>query len=223
MVSIPYLNQLPFHIGVESLIGALLPVAGDVIGFFLGLYVVLLCMQFGLSATFLWKMLTNVIIDAVVGIIPIVGDLIDAAFASNLKNLSLLEDHLLANPPPVSTLSGNGASSTSTHLAVKIPPSGNFWPKANAPDISAFAAGQQPSGRSSYWSAFLGSANDTGSGTTKGWKLGGAKKSDIQQVGGWSGDAAHMLWRWIIAIFAKIAGRTQQAAKGAADKRKKAF
>lgn len=62
----PYMNKLPFSFGVEAVLGTLLPVAGDIIGFFVSLYVVLLCMQFGLPAASLWKMLVNCIIDVLV-------------------------------------------------------------------------------------------------------------------------------------------------------------
>lgn len=66
MIQIPYFNKLPFSFGIESIIGGLLPVAGDLIGFFISLYIILLCMQFGLPAEALWKMLSNAIIDVVV-------------------------------------------------------------------------------------------------------------------------------------------------------------
>jgi hypothetical protein len=63
MIQLPYLDKLPFSIGIESIVGGLLPVAGDLIGFFVSLYVILLCMQFGLPAQALWKMFSNAIID----------------------------------------------------------------------------------------------------------------------------------------------------------------
>lgn len=44
---IPGLNQLPFDFGLEAVIGAALPVAGDVIGVILGLYFVFLAWLFG--------------------------------------------------------------------------------------------------------------------------------------------------------------------------------
>ena len=41
--------------------------------------------------------LFNVILDVIVGIVPIIGDLIDNLFKSNLRNLALLEDWLLTS------------------------------------------------------------------------------------------------------------------------------
>ena len=43
-------------------------------------------------------MIVNVVLDVVVGIIPIIGDFIDNLWKSNLRNLALLETWLLENP-----------------------------------------------------------------------------------------------------------------------------
>jgi hypothetical protein len=39
-------------------------------------------------------MVSNIIIDTFAGSVPVVGDLFDVAWKSNMKNLELLEDHL---------------------------------------------------------------------------------------------------------------------------------
>lgn len=93
---------------------------GDVFGFVFGLYVVLLSMQFGLPAASLGKMFLNVLIDALVGIIPLIGDLVDLAFKANLRNLSILEEHLLNNPPPRPAANTVGLTAPSTHFAVRM-------------------------------------------------------------------------------------------------------
>ena len=54
------------------------------------------------------------------GIIPIIGDLVDLAFKANLRNLSILEDHLLNNPPPRPAANAAGLSSPSTHFAIRM-------------------------------------------------------------------------------------------------------
>jgi hypothetical protein len=41
----------------------------------------------------LGKMLVNIGVDALVGAVPILGDLFDAAWKSNRRNLELLEQH----------------------------------------------------------------------------------------------------------------------------------
>ncbi|EIN03938.1 hypothetical protein PUNSTDRAFT_138982 [Punctularia strigosozonata HHB-11173 SS5] len=93
--AIPGLDRLPFDVGLEAVIGAILPVAGDFIGALAGLYVIYLCWLFGVGNWILGQMIVNVIIDAVVGIIPFVGDVLDVAWKSNMRNLGLLEDFLV--------------------------------------------------------------------------------------------------------------------------------
>ncbi|CAD6568221.1 MAG: hypothetical protein CYPHOPRED_002424 [Cyphobasidiales sp. Tagirdzhanova-0007] len=218
IIQIPYLDRLPFSFGVEAIIGGLIPVVGDAIGFILGLYVVLLCMQFGLPAAELWKMFTNCVIDVLVGIVPIVGDLLDVVFKSNMRNLQILENHLLNNPPPKPQTT-KGLTVPSAHFAVRIPPSGPFWPKNHAPETSSFYETAQESRNStSFFANIFGNPDGVGSQSTKGWQLGGAKRVDIEEVGGWSGESAQMLWRWLLVIFAKVAGKTQQAASGSRKK-----
>lgn len=72
--SIPGLDQLPFEIGFDAIIGAFLPVVGDWIGLVLGLYQVFLSWMFGIPWTTLGLMLLNVVLDAVIGIVPWFGD-----------------------------------------------------------------------------------------------------------------------------------------------------
>ena len=161
------------------------------------------------------------------GIIPIVGDLVDLAFKSNLRNLAILEDHLLSNTPPAPQASASGLTAPATHYAVRIPPSGAFWPKDAAPSADSFYSSSGTSHTSSsFFSNIFGSPSGVGS-DTRGWKLGGAKRVEIEQVGGWSGESAQMLWRWIIALLARVAGKTQQAAGAASasakNSRKKAY
>jgi len=47
-----------------------------------------------LKSSIRFKLLINIIIDFVVGLIPFVGDLADAAYKCNTKNVILLEDEL---------------------------------------------------------------------------------------------------------------------------------
>ena len=47
--------------------------------------------RFGAPKTVILRMLANVAIDTVVGAVPVVGDLFDAGWKSNTRNLALLE------------------------------------------------------------------------------------------------------------------------------------
>jgi Domain of unknown function (DUF4112) len=76
---------------VDPLLGLVLPGVGDVAGSMLGLYAVILAVRRKLSPVIVARMLLNLALDAALGVIPLVGDLVDFAFRANTKNLALLE------------------------------------------------------------------------------------------------------------------------------------
>lgn len=90
--------NLPFNLkfGLDDLI-SLIPIWGDLVSGVLQLYQVFLCWVFGVPTYLLLRMVLNVVIDVIVGVVPFVGDLLDNLFKSNLKNLNLLESWLLTN------------------------------------------------------------------------------------------------------------------------------
>jgi hypothetical protein len=79
--------------GLDPVLG-LVPGLGDVAGAALSGYVVLLASQLGAPTTVIVRMLGNVVIDTVGGTVPVIGDLFDAGWKSNSRNLALLERHL---------------------------------------------------------------------------------------------------------------------------------
>ncbi|MBD2138830.1 DUF4112 domain-containing protein [Anabaena sp. FACHB-1237] len=80
-------------IGLDSLVG-LLPVGGDILGLIFSSYIIMEASQMGVSKVILRKMIINVIIDFLVGTLPILGDFFDFAWKANIYNLELLEEHL---------------------------------------------------------------------------------------------------------------------------------
>jgi hypothetical protein len=58
--------------------------------------VVLEAADLGASGFLLLRMLLNVAVDTVGGTLPIAGDVFDALWRANLKNVRLLERHLAA-------------------------------------------------------------------------------------------------------------------------------
>lgn len=78
--------------GVDPLLG-LVPVAGDWIVAVLSLYVVYESLRLGLPWPVLGRMLANVGIEAVVGTVPVVGDVFDFIWQANTRNLRLVERH----------------------------------------------------------------------------------------------------------------------------------
>lgn len=78
--------------GLDGLIG-LIPGAGDLATFGVSGYMVLLLAQNGASGYVLARMVLNILIDAVIGAVPLLGDVFDIAFKANMRNLKLLQEH----------------------------------------------------------------------------------------------------------------------------------
>ena len=79
--------------GLDALIG-LFPAIGDIITTALSLFIVHEAYQLGAPRHVIVRMLGNVVIDTVGGTVPVIGDLFDAGWKSNSRNLALLERHL---------------------------------------------------------------------------------------------------------------------------------
>ncbi len=81
-----------FRFGLDGLIG-LIPGAGDVATFCVSCYLLVLMAKNGASGHVMARMVFNVAIDAILGSIPLIGDLFDFAFKANSRNLRLLQEH----------------------------------------------------------------------------------------------------------------------------------
>lgn len=79
-----------WHFGYDALIGVI-PGLGDFVGAVFGCYGVLVARRLGVPLVIQLRMLANVLVDALVGAVPIAGDLFDFAFKPHLRNLALLE------------------------------------------------------------------------------------------------------------------------------------
>lgn len=80
---------LGVRFGLDSLIG-LIPGVGDFLTAGISLYIVYQAGRLGASKRLRLVMLGNVLIDAVAGTIPGVGDAFDVLFKANVRNLRLL-------------------------------------------------------------------------------------------------------------------------------------
>jgi hypothetical protein len=87
-----------YRVGLDPIIG-LIPGGGDTAGLLLSAYIVMEAAQLGASKAILTRMASNVVLETLVGTIPFVGDLFDAIWKSNVRNIRLLEDHLKIVPP----------------------------------------------------------------------------------------------------------------------------
>jgi hypothetical protein len=82
-----------YRFGLDALIG-LVPGLGDAVSSVFSGYIILQASRLGASRSVVTRMIANVALDTLVGWIPILGDLFDVAWKSNLKNVALLETHL---------------------------------------------------------------------------------------------------------------------------------
>jgi hypothetical protein len=81
-----------FRFGWDPIVG-LVPWAGDALTAILSCAIVLQAHHMRLPRVVQLRMLLNIAIDFVVGVVPIVGDVADAFWKSNAKNMALLERH----------------------------------------------------------------------------------------------------------------------------------
>jgi hypothetical protein len=78
-----------FRFGLDGLIG-LVPGVGDIAGAVMSSYIILEARRLGASNWTLVRMISNVLIEMVIGAIPIVGDVFDVVFKANVRNLRLI-------------------------------------------------------------------------------------------------------------------------------------
>lgn len=79
-----------YRIGADPLIG-LIPAAGDLIAAGLSFWLIYDAALLGLPGRVLGKMLGNVVVEMIVGSIPGLGDLFDAAWKANARNMRLVD------------------------------------------------------------------------------------------------------------------------------------
>jgi len=78
--------------GLDGIIG-LIPGAGDLSTFAVSGYMLWIMANNGASGFVLAKMTLNILIDALIGSIPILGDVFDIAFKANMRNIQLMQEH----------------------------------------------------------------------------------------------------------------------------------
>ena len=84
-----------FRDGWDAVLG-LVPGLGDGAGALLSTYIVLQAVRLGASREVLVRMVGNVALEALMGAVPLLGDVFDAAFKANVRNVRLLEEYLAA-------------------------------------------------------------------------------------------------------------------------------
>ena len=80
--------------GVDAIIG-IIPGVGDWAGVALSSLILLEAARIGIPPALLARMIGNVVIEGVIGYVPIAGDVIDVFWRANRRNMALLREHLV--------------------------------------------------------------------------------------------------------------------------------
>lgn len=81
-----------FRFGADPLLG-LIPVAGELATFVISAGLVITMARHGASRKLVILMVLNVLIDAIIGSIPVLGNIFDFAYKANNKNIRLMKKY----------------------------------------------------------------------------------------------------------------------------------
>jgi hypothetical protein len=79
--------------GLDPVLG-LLPGGGDIAGSALSAYIVIAAARQGAPSSVIVRMGWNIVIDTLLGAVPLLGDLFDASWKANRRNVALLESYM---------------------------------------------------------------------------------------------------------------------------------
>ena len=85
--------------GLDAIIG-LIPGVGDISTPTFAALILLQAVRMRLPVVVQARMVLNAAIDMLVGLVPVLGDLVDIGWKANLRNLALLERHARPGVPP---------------------------------------------------------------------------------------------------------------------------
>lgn len=88
-----------WRFGLDPIVG-LLPGAGDLVTGFFSVMILVHSVRLRIPKVVIARMMVNTGLDLLTGVVPLLGDLFDAAFKANLRNLALLERHARPGVPP---------------------------------------------------------------------------------------------------------------------------
>lgn len=92
-------NVLDRYGYVDPLLGLFVPGVGDIAGGAIGLYVVAVAVQKRVHPVIIARMLINLAVDTLLGMIPLAGDVFDFFHKAHAKNVRLLEERHIARRP----------------------------------------------------------------------------------------------------------------------------
>lgn len=82
-----------YRIGWDGIVG-LIPGIGDVVGLGVSAYIVFGAARLGASKATLARMAGNLGVEALLGVLPVLGNVFDFVFKANERNMRLLERHM---------------------------------------------------------------------------------------------------------------------------------
>jgi hypothetical protein len=81
------------RVGLDPVLG-LVPGGGDIAGGALSAYIVFAAARLGAPPSVILRMGWNIVVDTVLGAVPLLGDLFDAWWKANRRNVALLESYM---------------------------------------------------------------------------------------------------------------------------------
>jgi hypothetical protein len=96
IIRIPGTN---LRFGLDPLLG-LLPVGGDLAGGAMSTWIIVTASRLGAPPSVLIRMAANVLADTLLGAVPLLGDLFDAGWKANRRNVQLIQQYV-DSPGPV--------------------------------------------------------------------------------------------------------------------------
>lgn len=86
------------RIGIDPILG-LIPGGGDTVSALMSGYIIVEAARMGVPREALMRMVGNILLDTVVGSVPVVGDVFDVLSKANLRNMQIVESHIKAPAP----------------------------------------------------------------------------------------------------------------------------
>jgi len=77
--------------GIDPIIG-MIPIVGDIVGYGFSAVMIFTALKKGVKGEILVKMLGNIAIDALVGLVPVLGTLFDFVYKANDRNYQLITE-----------------------------------------------------------------------------------------------------------------------------------
>lgn len=86
------------RVGLDPILGVLLPELGDALSALLSLTLLFVAYRERVPAALMLRLVANIGLDALLGAIPLLGDVFDFTFKANERNLALLEQYWSGAP-----------------------------------------------------------------------------------------------------------------------------